>query len=313
MTNTGQLLLKNWRITTLYIFFIVVCILQALIPSPDKATLAKYSISAWHERLVALSVELPYIIIWIMSLVGYLRLNTYAQVISKGKDGKAFRTISVGLLFLSLWLPLTSILNSVASEIYANHPGSTAALVITNVYIDLILLFLGFLFVYLGSAKLLPLITRIKFQASLPVILGFITFSCLYTFLVLHDPARSHTTHSVAVSTYYEPDWLIILTVVIPRLIYWFLGVQAVYNIYLYSVGVKGKLYKSALKSLAMGLSGVIGITILLRCLQSLSTELDELSLALLLILVYALLILIGLAYGFVVKGARALQKLEEN
>jgi hypothetical protein len=313
MKNNGRLLLKNPRLSALYLLFIAIYILQAILPAPDKLMLAKYSVSVMQIKLLGLSVEIPYILIWIISLLGYLRLKTYAGLIQNSKDGVAFRVIARGLLLLSLWLPLSAVSSNIFSEIYRYHPSATASLVRVDAYFNLLILFLGFLFIYLGTNKLLPLIPRTRFQIPLPVILAFIAFSVLYTFLTLHDPARSMPTRSVPVATYYEPDWLIVTTVIIPRLISWFLGLHAAYAIHLYSQRIKGKLYQPSLKSLALGLSGLIASIILLRCLQSLSAELEELSLGLLLGLVYILLIIIAVGYVLIAKGAYKLQMIEET
>jgi hypothetical protein len=212
-----------------------------------------------------------------------------------------------------LWLPISSIVSNYFSEIYRYHPSATANLVRVNTYFQLIFLFIGFLLVYLGSIKLLPLISKNRFQASMGVILSYIAFTTLYTFLTLHDPARSATTSTVSVATYYEPDWLIITSAVIPRLMSWFIGLQAAYNIYLYHKKVKGTLYRSAVKNLAFGLAGAILTTILLRCLQSLTSVLNGLNLGVLLSLIYILLIIIAAGYILIENGANKLQKIEET
>ncbi len=312
MKNTVRLLRANPRISLLYLVFIVIYLVQALLPAPDKAALHKYHISASSLHLLGLSVEIPYVIIWVIALVGYLRLKTYANLIQKDKDGEAFKGIARGLLWLSLWLPLNSILQNFFQEIYRRHPEATANLVRLDNYISIGILFIGFLFVYEGSYKLLPLVTRNRFQASLTVVFVSIVFATLYMLLTMHDPARAHPTSEVPVATYYESDWLITTTNTIPRLFSWFLGVQAVYNIVLYSQRVKGKLYRVALKNLAMGLSVVIAALIVLRSIQSLASALEDMKLSFLVGLVFLIVILIGVGYALVATGATRLQRLEE-
>ncbi len=130
--------------------------------------------------------------------------------------------------------------------------------------------------------------------------------------LTLEDSARQAPTHSVSIASYYLPDWLIITTIVIPRLILWFWGIKAVEDIYMYRKKIKGKIYKVALQNVARGIAAVVVATILLRCFQSLSSPIGELSLALIILLIYLLLIAIGIGYVLIYKGAKQLQKIED-
>ena len=307
------MLLRNKRLTGLYATLIIIYLLQVLVAPVSKLTLTKYHISATQARAVTLTIAVPYIIIWCVALVGYLRLKTYVDLIGKYKDGAAFRAISRGILWLGLWLPLSTIINGFFAEYYTGHHEATANLIRFNNYLNVTILFVGFWLVYKGSDRLLTLVKQKPAVSNSQILmLAYIAFSALYVFLTLQDSARHMPTRSVAVATYYEPDWLIVLTVVIPRLLYWFLGVQAVQNILLYQRKVKGKLYKHALNNLAFGLGGMVAATILLRCLQSLSSPLEQLSLGLLLALLYVVLIFISVGYILIAKGAKRLQQLEE-
>jgi hypothetical protein len=307
------LLLKNKQLSSIYAVLIVVYLLQTLAAPVDKLTLTKYHIDTTQARLLTLTIAIPYIIIWCVALIGYIRLNIYITLIQKYKDGAAFKTISKGILWLGLWLPVSTIINNCFFEYYSGHHAATANLVRLNNYLNLVILFGGFWLVYKGSGQLLALVKRKPTDVtSQAVTLLFITFSVLYTFLTLQDVARQHPTASVATATYYEPDWLILLTIVIPRLLYWFLGIYAVQNIYLYRKRIKGRLYKHALNNLALGLGAVVVVTVLLRCIQSLSATLERLSLGLLLGVVYILLMLISVGYVLIAKGAKSLQQLEE-
>jgi hypothetical protein len=176
----------------------------------------------------------------------------------------------------------------------------------------MLILLPAFWLVKSGSQKLLAIIKKpVNTMPSL-VMIGYIAVSALYVLLVLHDPARLAPTNNASVASYYQPDWLIITTLVIPRLIAWFWGLQAVINILLYRAHVKGRLYKEALNSLAIGLAGILIMTILLRSLQSLTTSLNQWSLAVILAVIYLLLIVISIGYAFIAVGAKNLQKLEE-
>lgn len=306
------MLLRHKKTTAVFILLAGLYIAQSLLVAPDQEILDKYHITAAQADALSLTIALPYVIIWFIALIGYLRLRSYALSIKGTKDGEAFRKIGIGILLLTIWLPLSTLVSSFASQIYHDHPTFTDDLVRLVNYANVLILFPAFLIINQGSRKLLAL-TRTTIQSpSQRVTLVFIALSALYVFLTLQDPARSVATASVMTASYYQPDWLIITTLVIPRLLMWFLGIQAVYNIYLYSKKVKGAIYKSSLRNLAMGIGGVVLISILLRCLQSLSSQIGNFSLGLLLLIIYFLLIIISAGYILISRGANSLQQIEE-
>jgi hypothetical protein len=299
------------KLFLLYIVFIFVYVVLTLTTKTDQAALAKYSLTAAQARALSLTIVIPYILIWLTALVGYLRLRNYALQIRDSKDGKAFRTISTGVLWLCLWLPISTITTALFRHYYALHPSTTANLVRIDNYINLIVLLFGFLYVYLGSKQLLSLVKKPAFTATHVIMLGYIVFSALYVLLTLRDPTRQFPTTAVPLATYYEPDAILVLTIVIPRLLMWFLGILGVYNIYVFSKFVKGSIYKAALNKLALGLGTIVLAVIVLRCVQSLSSILLDMSLTVLLVFVYALLLMISAGYILVSRGAKNLQKLE--
>jgi hypothetical protein len=164
-----------------------------------------------------------------------------------------------------------------------------------------------------NGAKQLVGLVRTKVTApTLTVTMVYIAFAVLYTTLVLHDANRMVPVDN-ATASYYLPDWLLVTTVIIPRLLFWYLGVQAVQNIIIYRQKVKGVLYKDALRHLAIGLGGVVLGIVILRTIQSLAVGLSKVNLGTLLLIVYVLLIVMAVGYVYVARGARKLQRIEES
>jgi hypothetical protein len=54
------------------------------------------------------------------------------------------------------------------------------------------------------------------------------------------------------------PVWLAVLTVIIPYLYAWFVGIMSAYEITLHAKGVKGLLYRKALMNIVTGLLAVV-------------------------------------------------------
>ncbi len=276
---------------------------QSIFIRPDVAVLHKYHITQGKAIFLTLAI----------ALFGYLRLAGYTALIRDSKDGKAFVAISNGILALTLWLPINTILTGIARYVNNTHPSATAITVQTTNYINLVLLFTGFLMINNGAQKLLKVIKARNYSyRQIAANSIFIISLVLYIYLVLNDPARQLPNVDVHLATYYLPDWLIISTLVIPRLIMWFLGIQAVQALLDYSRKVKGSIYRSALSSLASGLAFVVISSIALRYFQSLSASLNKLSLNVLLLVVYMLLILISTGYILIAKGSKKLKLIEE-
>jgi hypothetical protein len=152
--------------------------------------------------VLTLPVAIPYLLIWAVALLGYWRLKTYTESIQGSKDGAAFATIAQGILVLSLWLPVSAVAGGLFTHIYGLHPSLTANMVQLNNYLNLIILFPAFWLVYQGSHNLLKVVRKSLQPSYQKTMLGFIAFSALYTFLVLHDPVRRTPNSANPVASY---------------------------------------------------------------------------------------------------------------
>ncbi|MDL2363020.1 MAG: hypothetical protein QFB86_01400 [Patescibacteria group bacterium] len=305
------MLRNNKWLVSLFAVFIIIYVAQSLLHEPPHATLEKFHITATQFKLLLLTIVVPYILIWIVGLFGYLHLKSYVEIIRGSKDGEAFNSISKGVLGFVLWLPLSALAAAFAEQYYTAHPESTASLIRAVNYFNLLVLIPAFYLAYRGSVKLTALVKGKTQALPLSISMAYIAFSALYVMLVLDDPAINGPTNTATVGTYYQPDWLIITTIVIPRLLMWLLGVRAARYIYEYSKRVKGMLYRDALKHLAQGLSGILLSVIVLRVYQSLSSQVGRLSLGALLVVIYILLLVISIGFIYIAKGAKNLRKLE--
>jgi hypothetical protein len=307
-----RLALKYKLLSGLFLVSSVIYLIQTALVKPDQATLDKYHLTAGGAALLSLTIAIPYLVIWFVALAGYLRFRLYTDKIAQSKDGNAFGIMAQGILLLALWLPLSAVLGNLTTQYYRSHPQATEIMVNINNSANLIILFASFALLSRGASKLLPLIRRTHSSVPTSGVIATICFSAVYMFLVFHDPSRQFPTHDVPVASYYLPVWATLITIVIPRLIMWYLGARAVYILFLYRNKVKGKLYKQALKNLARGLGIVVLISIILRFFQSLATALNDLPIGAILLIIYALLIIIAAGYVLIAKGAKRLQLIEE-
>lgn len=313
MKNLGQLFLRYWDLSALFAVFILIYLLLAANPIATSAALDRYNISLTELQLINLLIAVPYVIIWVVGLAGYLHLYSYTRYLDSGKDATGFRRLTNGVFLLVLWLPISTLFNHVTTRYYTDNPEATASLVRADSYVNLLILFAGFYLIYTGVKKLLTITGRQVTGLTPRQTFFFIAFSAVYTFLTYSDPARSIAPDAATPAMYYMPDWLILIGVVIPRLCMWYLGFLAVAGMLLYGEKVKGAIYKKGLRNVSLGVAGVLIATITLRVVQSLTTSVNQLSLMLVLLLVYFLLALIGLGYVLIARGARSLQRIEES
>jgi hypothetical protein len=116
-----MLVLRYKRLTAIFtILAVAYFVLTITLPS-NKTTLTKYHLTSGQDIILTLTIALPYLIIWYVAFTGYLRFKSYTDTIKKSKDGVAFNTISTGLLWLVLWLPISTIVGTITSSYYRSH------------------------------------------------------------------------------------------------------------------------------------------------------------------------------------------------
>ncbi len=300
-------------IIILYVALSLIYLVVMLTLPPDKRALVKYQLSPSAIKVIGLVVALPLVAIWGVAFYGYYRYNTYALSISRTKDGAYHKLISNGLLVLALSLPISTIISNLLTYYGRQNTNFMPSSTILGNYLALALNFVAFLLIYRGTNGLLKITNQsLRTRSEVYLMMGFTIVVGLFFYLSLRNPARQFPTGSVTTAAYYLPDWLIILTILIPYTIVWYMGVMSAYRLWLYRSNVQGKIYKWAFTRLALGLGVVVGFLMVLRYLVALTTTLDNLALKYLLLVVYLLLIFIAIGYGLIASGAKRLKKIEE-
>lgn len=307
-----ELVAKRRFAYTAFAVFAVIYSILTLGVRPSPQLLQLYHISELAARVFSLTVVLPFLVIWLVALVGSSYLVSYTSKLRDGMDAKAFRTISYGILGLTFWLPFTGILGSLGKLLYRNDPTLTPVIIRFQNYANLFWIGVSFILIYLGSRLLVRIVNNPPYTSrqwtyaslTLGVILAYVLF-------VLQDPARVAPPPGVSVATFYTSDWITFLTLILPRCVVWVLSFMAVRNILVYASCVKGSIYRSSMQLLGWGLSGVVVSFIFLRFLETLTVQINN-SLAFLLLAIYLILLGMGLGYLGIARGAKQLQKIEE-
>lgn len=297
----------NDKLKVLYSYLLLVILYAGgtLLLPPAKGTLRKYHISLLHLRMIDLTIVILYAAIWLCGFYGLYRLMQYSKLIDKNKDGKPVVKITIGIGLLAFWLPVSAVFNVYSQYLAQRHPGLNEAVAITQNYVSLLLPLIGFIFISLGTrglnelTKKRPTLRETNIIALLVIFIGV-----FYVHLV-------STTHN-RLSVYHLNIIYILLTLVIPYIYMWFLGVLSFYEIYMYRRHVAGIVYRKSWQLLAFGTASIIVVSILIQYLTTISMRFNKLSLDWILLIIYMLLILLAVGYVLIAFGVNNLQKIEE-
>jgi hypothetical protein len=294
-----------------YAILAVIYILLVFILPANSQAMHAYHLNALEYRILYFAVALPSLAVWFAAFFGYAKLQEYADSIAASSEAGAFNQLARGCKWLAWSLPVSVLtaytLNAVADHWHSFH---AAAIIIDN-YATLALPLVGFSIIGLASKEL---VNQAKIRLSplnaRGIMLFFVVGGVLYCYLTFRrfDPALLGSTHN----PYYLPIWLMLVTVIIPYLYAWFVGLLATYEITTYSRQVRGVLYKQALHLLVGGLVAVIAGSILLQYVSSVEPSTGHLVLDYRLLLITIFRVVPGIGFILITMGASRLKKIEE-
>lgn len=292
-----------------FLAFTALYLTLVLILPSDPAVLVRYNISQSRAHMLGLSIAIPIVIIWLFALYGLLKFRQYADIIKDSREGLGFKYLSYGLTVLIFSLPFISSITSYANYLGVHIPRLLPTVTIVKNYLTLVFPFVAFLLIVRGTEQLVSTLKIKKSGQSIPKLglLLCIVLSALYTWVIASRP-----TGPKGDSAYFLPTWVVVITLAIPYLYIWCRGGMAAYYLYLYKNQVKGSIYRDALQSLAVGIGSVIVLSIFLQAFITLSARLFSLRLSPLLGIVYVLVMLTGISYGLIARGAKRLIQIED-
>jgi hypothetical protein len=308
---------KNLRLTNdlirplLYAGGLIVAYVILVFVLPVSEADANYQLAPLQHRIVRLAVAIPGLLAWLAAFAGYGMLRQYTGSIKQAAESLHFERLTKGAGWLAWSLPLSAltalILNGLANKWADFH---VPAVIIGN-YVNLLLPLVAFSLIGTGTRGLISG-ARLKLNLGnarlimfLFLVLG-VTF-CLFTFRQLDAFSLGSSDNP-----YYLPIWLIVLTIIVPYLYAWFVGLLAAYEIALYSKQINGVLYRQALRLLAGGLIIVIGGFIGLQYLRAVQLVSGHLVLDYRILLVWLFRLISIAGFVMLLLGVYRLKKIEE-
>lgn len=288
----------------------VYLIILAVIP-PNHSSLLRYHLTNSNFHVLIFVFSLPLMMIWFPAFFAYAKLRLYALSIEKTAEGADYLRLSYGVQWLAWALPVTAIatqlFNGISNANAGFHP---AAVIITN-YISVALPLIGFTLI--GSATR-GLLGHVKLRLSLNdtrligVVLAIAgVLFCYFTLRKFNLNSLSSTDNP-----YFLPIWLMLLTVAIPYLYAWFVGIVATYEMFRFSRHVRGLLYRQALSMLAGGLISVVISSIALQYISTINPRTGAIVIGANLVFGYIFRVLAGVGFVLIAFGIARLKKIED-
>jgi hypothetical protein len=272
----------------------------------------RFNLTPAKTHLLQVCIALPIILIWLAALYGAERLKTYSEVIKNYPDGKAMGTLAAGLTILVASIVINGLVSILRP--WALRDGWLPAFTIINNYLSIIIPLIGFWIMYRGSTQLLKTTKVVrKYTARwIPISIVLAAIAAVYLLVIMNYDYRNATPDPTKYSSFYLPDWLIVISLVIPYLVAWGLGIKAALNVAAYRQEVKGTIYKNALKWLVAGVLLVVAFAVSLQLLIAFSTYFSKAGLAAILAIVYLIIIFYAVGYLVIASGARKLNAIEK-
>ncbi len=277
----------------------------------NKIAQHNYHLSSVNYHVLLFAVIVPLVGIWFGAFYSYARLRQYSDEITDTSEGHDFNKFSVGFTWLAWGSIITGLTSLILKSIANAHPSFLATSIIISNYLILLVPLVAYSYISNGARGLnIKARMTITGQGARILVLFFIIIGVAYCYITF----RYLNLHSVGSDNnpYYLPAWLMILTIIIPFLYTWFIGLLSAYEIYLYSKNVQGILYQRAMRLLSGGVTSVIASSIVVQFLRSAVPRTEHLSLNRVLIIVNIAHIFMALGFALISLGARQLRKIEE-
>lgn len=300
--------MKRVYIWTFALLMLCYILLSFTLPT-DPQSLEKYQLTQNGARLLTLTFVAPLVIIYTAAFYGFMRFNDYAEKVRKTKEGPHFQKLAIGLMIFAFSLPIQSIIGSLFNYVKHSNEGLVPIITLFREYILLVFAFAAVFMIAKGAEGLFDTLRKSK-KKTIPsnyALIGTIIIASVYSWLVATESSRA-----IAEPAHYLPVWLIILTLAIPYVFVWCIGIRAAWQLHQYQNGVNGIIYRRAFDYLSKGVGVIIALSIFLQLITTLSEQLNRLSLAPLLLVIYFLVALYAVGYGFVARGAKKLKQIEE-
>lgn len=250
--------------------------------------------------LLQLAVIIPYLVTYYAGTRAAIDLERCGEVIPDLEGGIGFKTCGIGIAILVAGGLLSAILGTFRSFVVPNTAVAIGFIIASN-YLYVMTEMFATLFLFKGAGQLVGTggnRTRERDDLIMAGILSVI-IAALYIPLVFSNPNRQVSVDATMAATYYLPDYVIVLSIILPNIIAWALGLLATLRIIRYAPIGRDRAQSRGIRRFVKGLWAVIYASILLQLLVSVGSD-RLLALGLAPILMIVFLFIIVQIIGFV-------------
>lgn len=288
------------------IYFILIFILPT-----SKAIIAHHLLSPYEYRVATALVGIPTVAVWFAAFWGYAKIQEYSHAIRKSTEGKYFKLLTHGLGWLAWGLPFVSIVTLTLEHTAIRYQSFEPTSIVLSNYVALVIQLIAFYVIATAASGMVgEARPSLSLSSARVLLLFFLTGGVLFCFLafrnvyILGQPTTANA--------YHLPVSLVIITLIIPYLYAWFIGLQSVYEIYLYTMTMNGKLYRRKLRLVVLGLVLLIISYVAIQFLNVVMPRNGALIFDARLFSIIVVRVIEGLGFLTLAIGATQLLKIEE-
>lgn len=316
--ENGKPVIKNPGLTTRQKVYYTAGLLAALLYlylsffAPQNPSSNAFDLSPAQRFFLRLTILIPYIATWVFGVFGLAALDRYVALTKGSNDvlGSLLRSLRTGFTWIIAGTISVALVGAIRSYVVPDNDTLPLFTIISN-YLHVFPPLIGFLIIYRGAINLRsrPEMSEYKHGGHVPSTAIVLFISAFYIFLISTNPTRQALQGSGA-ATYYLPDVIIGLTIVLPILVTWWIGFSVAFLMSdLVPYFTRPEIYKGITRIL-YGIWSIIFSSIIIQALVSLGAErLLELGLGGLLLVIYLFVFVQGLGYFLVAFGSRVLQR----
>jgi hypothetical protein len=289
---------------------VIYVLLVFLLPA-NKGTMQMYHLTPEAYHVLLSAITMPSLAVWLAAFLAYGKLYEYTDHIHSSMENTGFMRIARGIKWLAWSLPISSIVSLVAYAVMNATSGLHNSAVIINNYIVLALPLIGYSLIGSGGRALMAQ-AKLNFSVSdaQSIMLSFVGGGVLYCYLTFRQ--LSTISLSSTRNPYAMPVWLVVISLMIPYLYAWFVGILSALEINTYSKRVRGLLYRQPLRLLVIGLTIVIVSSIVVQFLGTAVPTTGHIVLDYHLTFRFLLRAASGVGFLLITFGVLRLKKIEE-
>jgi hypothetical protein len=295
------------KISVLAIAYVLLIFILPASPETRNA----YHLSRLDYGVIDFAVNIPSMFVWFAAFGGSASLLRYANVLDGTNEGEYYKHLAKGCSWLAWSLPIMALISLILSSISYKLPGFKGASIIITNYINLIFPLIAFTVISNASQNLVGnMIIKLNSFSARILIIFFMSVSVVYCYLTFSRFYKpDHLNHT---NPFYLPVWLMIVSIIIPYLYAWAIGLISSYQMTQYSKQVKGLLYRRAQQLLISGLVTIIISLIALQYVNGVAPRVGHLVLNAKLVVTVVFHLINGIGFILLALGALKLKKIED-